>query len=54
MNWDKKLDSSFLRDQNFEINGEKMRVALRGFKISQIAKLIGCAVMTYISGIGFL
>lgn len=54
MDWDKKLDSSFLRDQNFEINGERMRVALRGFKISQITELVGCAVMAYISGIGFL
>lgn len=49
MSWDEKLDSTFLRDQNFNINGERMRVALRGFKISLIYELISSAAMMYIS-----
>lgn len=49
--WDEKLDSSFLRDQNFEINGERMRVTVRGFKISLAYQLITSALMMYISGI---
>lgn len=49
MSWDEKLDSSFLRDQNFNINGERMRVAVRGFKVSLIYELISSAVMMYIS-----
>lgn len=49
--WDEKLDSSFLRDQNFEINGERMRVTVRGFKISLVYQLITSALMMYFSGI---
>lgn len=49
MNWEEKLDSTFLRDQNFAINGERMRVALRGFKISLIYELISSAAMMYLS-----
>lgn len=49
MSWDEKLDSTFLRDQNFDINGERMRVALRGFKISLIYELISSAAMMYLS-----
>lgn len=49
MSWDEKLDSTFLRDQNFDINGERMRVALRGFKISLIYELISSAAMMYFS-----
>lgn len=49
MSWDEKLDSTFLRDQNFNINGERMRVALRGFKISLIYGLISSAAMMYLS-----
>ena len=54
MHWDEKLDSSFLRDQNFNINGERMRAALRGFKISQIYELISSAAMMYISFLSVL
>ncbi|MGN0552899.1 MAG: hypothetical protein ACI4I1_05915 [Oscillospiraceae bacterium] len=51
MSWDEKLDSSFLRDQNFNINGERMRVTVRGFKISLMYELISSAAMMYISAL---
>jgi hypothetical protein len=52
MEW--KLDSTFLRDQNMEQNGERMRAALKGFNIAQLFGLISSALLVYVSAIGFM
>lgn len=48
-----KLDSTFLRDQNMEMNGERMRGALKWFRHAQLFGLISGAALTYISLLGF-
>lgn len=48
-----KLDSTFLRDQNMEMNGERMKAALRGFRNAQLFGLISGVALSYISILGF-
>lgn len=48
-----KLESTFLRDQNMEMNGERMRKALRWFRNAQLFGMISGAALSYISLLGF-